>query len=194
MRAAARVRLVLVAIVARSAAADPPVEHEPPLEPPASCSTRLYLEPSLLVTQTRDPDPGLFTRVGAGVLVRSCDSPLQMRAGATTYFGAVGDFGLGGELEAAIAVSTDARLGAHVAYESAYGGALYSADLRLHCCDGVMWLQVGGYHWSTFGQGVTGVAGGIGFESGPGAVLGGLELGIGGTFLLLLLQGLSHTK
>jgi len=146
----------------------------------------------LLATQTTNSTPGLFTRVASGVLLRSCDSPWLFRVGATAYIGAVGQVGLGGELEAAIAVSPDARFGLHIALESG-DDALYSADLRFHCCEERMWMQVGGYHWARPSGGMNGVAGGVGFEGLPGAVLGGLELGIGGTIVLAILSGLSNT-
>ena len=166
----------------------PVVVPTPP--PHKACATRAYLEPLLLMLSDGG-QPTVFNRIAAGVLLRSCTSPVQVRLGATTYIGHIGQIGVGLETEASAEISDGFRLGFHLAYETGDGGAVESADLRLHIQDAA-WVQVGSFGWSRWNGVDSGVSAGLGFEGTPGALLGGVEAGLGGLLFLVVVASLSE--
>jgi hypothetical protein len=166
----------------------PTVAPAPASAPPRTgCSTRTYLEPSLLLL-SGGGDPTVFNRIAAGALIRGCTSPFQVRVGATMFFGSIGNAGVGGELEVNHTLSEDTRLGFHLAYESAEGGALGSIDLRLHLND-TAWLQAGAYGWSHDNRVDAGLGLGLGLEGIPGAIVGAAEVVLGGLAMAQALGG-----
>jgi hypothetical protein len=167
------------------------VEPTPPAPPPARsrCGTGAYLEPSLMLGEF-----GILTRVGAGVLVRSCDTPLRAHFGFTAAVAShLGAAGIESELD--IAIRDGVRGGLHVAAERTTESErdMFTVDLRLHLSD-TLFASLGGY---AVGAGIydtpsRGLFTGVGFEGTPGAIVGGIELGAGAIFLGFILFALSH--
>ena len=156
------------------------------------CGPRPYLEVSVLDMPGAAFRRG-FNRAGAGVLLRNCTSPVQGHLGATAYIGQIGQAGVGLEGEVSDRMSSLIRVGGHAAVETAAGGMLLSIDLRLHI-DDLVWLQAGMYRWSrwdeanAFSPGVDiGFAAGLGVEGKPGAIIGGVELGLAAAYLMFVL-------
>ena len=161
----------------------------PALVVPRGCHSRPYLEASVLDAPGAAFRRG-FNRAGAGVLLRNCTSPVQGHLGATAYIGQIGQAGVGLEGEVSDRMSSLIRIGGHAAVETAAGGMLLSIDLRLHI-DDLVWLQAGAYRWSrwdeanAFPPGVDiGFAAGLGVEGKPGAIIGGVELGLAAAYLV----------
>ena len=167
---------------------------------PPSCSTGIYVEPSLFVGGNRGE---LLHRIAVGARFRNCASDgrdlTHARLGATLAI--AGDsfldhnIALGIEAELDHPIADQVRVGGRVGYES-NGSSLFTFGGRLHYASSVF-LGIDGFYASNdfsyypqpYGYGVLV---GAGFEGKPGIVVGAGELIVTGLLFVLVVAECSQ--